>query len=181
MLFLINKTGQATCKTVELLFKLHIMDGFHASTCAILKNYSIWNWKQCTATIRWISITWDYNPFSVSEIYCWFNNQVLKPIQQQQRMLTQTRNCRTNEKQNSKMYIGFLFCWVFLIVLFAMLINLSLQIVNSSNTFWKIYIGFLFCWFLNRFFFAILIHLSFQIANSTNSFWKILPVFSIPV
>ena len=35
-----------------------------------------WNWKQCTAILKRIRVTWDCNALSVTETFCWFNKQV---------------------------------------------------------------------------------------------------------
>ena len=44
--------------------------------------YSVpfWNWKQCTAIIKGISSTWNCNPLSVTEIFCWKDPEKFRTI-----------------------------------------------------------------------------------------------------
>ena len=37
---------------------------------------AFWNWIQCTSIMKRISVTWDCNALSVTEVYCWFIKQI---------------------------------------------------------------------------------------------------------
>ena len=59
-------------KTVEKLFKLHAVDGIYPSKCSTLKNQSTFysDIENNTAIMKGISVTWDCNALSVTEIFC---------------------------------------------------------------------------------------------------------------
>ena len=76
-LFIVNTTWQMTRWR-----RFKNSSNFTSWTTFTHQNAPFWkttpfrNWKQCTAVMKHISVTWDCNAVSVTEIFCWFNKQV---------------------------------------------------------------------------------------------------------